>query len=163
MATNGKRNRKAGHGFEITTTKKYRRFFHDVVTTRSCNRARDNQGIDICSQDEEKNGRLPFDVSCKSYSTASIPYVKILSKIPPGRIKVLHHRYTKKAKDGVNFVTQGEYVIMEETGYDQFLQHVYAIQVLRDLAPDAIKVLENTFGLKLLNFTHQLPKDDSTH
>lgn len=156
--TNGKRNREAGHNFEREGAKNYSKYFHDVVTTRSCNRARDGDGIDLCSLNELENGRLPLDISYKSYAKAGIPYVKILSKIPPGRIKVLHHRYTKKSKTGTNFITQGEYVIMEEPGYNVFLQHVYAIQILRELAPEAVKVLENMYGLKLLNFTHQLPK-----
>jgi len=176
MVTNGKRNKWAGSNHERDEVKRYRKYFHDVETTRLCNRDRDGQGIDLCSADEDQNGRLPFDVSCKCSVTASLPHVPLFIKmrtkyvrgkngklkaviVPDDRIKIIHHRHTVKSEEG-KFMTKGEYVIMESDGYEQFLQHVYAVQVLRELAPDAVKVLENLYGLKLLNFTHQLPKTD---
>lgn len=168
-----KRNKTAGSNHERDEVKRYRKYFHDVETTRLCNRARDNQGIDLCSENEEKNGRLPLDISCKSSIRPSVSYPTLFRKMAPGRIKVIHHRHTKKpelvkvkgggTRPGKNFVTKGEYVIMESEGYEQFLQHVYAVQVLRALAPAAVKVLEDLYGLNLLNFTHQLPKTDGNN
>lgn len=176
------RNKWAGSNHERDEVRRYRKYFHDVETTRLCNRARDGQGIDLCSQDEGNNGRLPFDISCKCTVSGSLPHVKLFVKmrtimrkgkdgkpksvvVDDDRIKIIHHRHTRKSEEG-RFITKGEYVVMESDGYELFLQHVYAIQVLRELSPEAVAVLENTYGLKLLNFTHQLPKtqqNDSTH
>lgn len=153
------RNKTAGSNHERDEVKRYRKYFHDVATTRSCNRARDNQGIDLCSENEEKHGRLPLDISCKSSARPSLSYPTLFRKLSPGRIKVLHHRFTKKSEGG-KFMVKGEYVIMESEGYEQFLQHVYAIQIIRNMNPEVVKFLEDVCGLKLLNFTHQLPKEE---
>lgn len=165
MATNGKRNRSAGHNFEKDEVKRHSRFFKNIATTRACNRSRDACGIDICTQDELRDGRLPIDISCKSSTTASIPYIKYLEKMATthDRIGVVLHRHTVKpaidkrtGKPGVNFVTKGEYAIMHREDYEKLLEHVYAIQVLQKKMPELIAELEKNYGLNLLNVHDQI-------
>lgn len=164
MATNGKRNRSAGHQFEKDEVKRHSKYFKNLATTRACNRSRDACGIDVCIEDESKDGRLPIDISCKSSTSASIPYIKYLEKMgSEGRIGVVLHRRTQRPefntrtkKPGVNFVTKGEYAIMERSSYEQFLQHVYAIQVLRKKLPEVIAELEKNYDLTLLDVPKQI-------
>lgn len=156
MATNGKRNRSAGHNFEKDEVKRHSKYFTNIGTTRLYNRSRDACGIDICSADELIHGRLPLDISCKSSTSASVPYIKFLEKMntPPDRIGVVLHRRTQKAT--TNFITKGEYAIMTLSDYEKFLQHMYAIQILRQKLPEVIAELEKNYGLNLLNVPQQI-------
>lgn len=112
MATNGKRNRSAGHGFELECVNALRKIgFEHVVTSRAESRSRDNQGIDLVNREEGTNGRLPYNVQCKSY-TGKIAYQKVLSTIPkiPNVINVLLHRQTEKAAK--NFIVRDKFAIL---------------------------------------------------
>jgi hypothetical protein len=79
------------------------------------------------------------------------------------RIGVVLHRRTKKPAinrktglPGVNFVAKGEYAIMNREGYEVFLQHIYAIQKLRQINPLLIETLEKDLGFKLLDIVKQV-------
>lgn len=165
MATNGKRNREAGHQYEKDEVREHSRYFLDLATTRACNRFRDSCGIDIARKNEEQLGRLPLDISCKSATVASVPYIKYLEKMDsdPSRIPVVLHRRTKRPaivkrtkKPGVNFITQGEYALTTRKGYERFLQHVYAVQLLRIKNPGLIEALEKEYNLELLAIQKQI-------
>lgn len=111
--TNGKRNKNAGHSWERESAEEFREIgFDHVVTSRSESRGRDAQKIDLMNKDELVNGRLPYDVQCKSLSKAC-PYPKFLSEIEKteGVIPVVVHKQTKLNAAG-RFMTQGKYAIM---------------------------------------------------
>jgi Restriction endonuclease len=110
--TNGKRNRSAGHSFELECVNKLREIgFKHVVTCRAESRSRDNQGIDIINKDEGTHGRLPYNVQCKSY-TGKIAYQKVLGIIPkvPEIINVIMHRQTEKTEK--RFVVRDKFAIL---------------------------------------------------
>lgn len=148
------RNKRAGSNHEREEVNRYGRYFHNVASTRSCNQHRDGCGIDICNQDEATFGRLPIEVSCKT-SVSSIPFQKLLHEMDGEGIRVVHFKKTQKSKEGV-FIAKGEYAIMYREGYEQFLQHVYVIQVLRNTHPELIHALEKKFDLQLLNVPQQV-------
>jgi hypothetical protein len=150
------RNKRAGSNHERDEVTAHKRYFKDVATTRLCNRSRDNCGIDICNQDEFLHGRLPIDISCKS--AVLIPaFPKLLDEMgsPEGNIKVILYRRTRKSEGG-KFMVKGEYAITDRAGYEQFLQHVYAIQILRKKLPEIIAELEKNYDLNLLNIPQQV-------
>lgn len=108
----GKRNRQAGHNFELEIAREFRELgFPHVVTTRSESRSRDDQKIDLMNKDEAKNGRFPFNVQVKN-STVHLRYAKILSELPstPGVINVVIHKQTEKVNE--RFLPKGKYAIL---------------------------------------------------
>lgn len=106
----GKRNRNAGHKWERDCKKNFINIgFSHVVTTRSESRSRDAKKIDLMNKEEGLNGVLPFAVQCKSYSQ-KVDYYELLKEMDSEEIKVILHKFTKKAKK--KFVTKGEYAIM---------------------------------------------------
>jgi hypothetical protein len=139
MPTNGKRNRNAGHAWERENVDSFRTFFPDVATSRSCNRARDAQKVDLAYGDEHKLGRFPYNVQSKNY-TKSLLYPKLLSEMPQedGIINVVLHKQTAKSATG-RFVVKGKYAIMN---YDDFFKLVAfrkafdLLQTVVDFVPD---------------------------
>lgn len=64
-----KRNVSAGHDYERACRDIFRNIgFPHVTTSRAESRNRDNQKIDLINKDEEKNGRLPYNIQCKTLS-----------------------------------------------------------------------------------------------
>lgn len=112
--TNGSRNRSVGHSFELVTAKQLRLIYPEIASTRSCNRARDNEGIDLCNKDEYRHGRLPLNIQCKSV-TGPVKYLDLMTSMPKEHkiINVVMHRYTKKTvtKAGDRFNVVGEFAI----------------------------------------------------
>src|SRR4051812_22493755 len=162
MATNGKRNRSAGHNYERDEVIAHRKYFKFVATTRSCNRDRDNKGIDLANPNEIEVGRFPIDASLKTSYQSRIDYAKLLDEMEssPNRIKAIFHRRTRKS-DGGKFMVKGEYVVLERKGYEVFLQHLFAIQLMKEEYPEFFNVLTNLYGLNLLDFINQLhPRND---
>lgn len=149
-----RRNKQAGSEHEREEMNRYKRYFHDVVTTRFANQSRDGDGIDLCNEREDKFGRLPIEASCKT-SVGSIPYIAILKGLEAPGIKVVHFKKMGKSEEG-KFMPKGEYAIMYRQGYEQFLQHVYAIQLLRLRQPELIQKLEEEFHLQLLDVPQQI-------
>ena len=110
--TNGKRNRRAGHNWELKLADIFRKLgFPYVVTTRSESRSRDNQKIDLINKDEFENGRLPYNVQAKCTVT-HLPYGALLSELPKTNkvINVILHKQVEKIKD--RFVPRGHYAIL---------------------------------------------------
>jgi hypothetical protein len=150
-----KRNKRAGSDHEREEMNRYGRYFHDLATSRYTNQHRDGCGIDLCNKNELKHGRFPIEVSCKT-AVKSVPFQGILASMQGDGIRVLHFKRTAKPEGGSNFMTQGEYVIMYREGYEQFLQHMYAVQLLRNTHPELITALEKKFDLQLLNVPQQV-------
>lgn len=114
MSTPGKRNRAAGHNWERECVKLLKNIgFPHVVTSRSENKKRDADKIDLMNTDELENGLLPYSVQCKTLSTTA-PYPKLLSEMKSlkGAMKVVFHKQTKKSEKG-KFVETGRYAIVE--------------------------------------------------
>jgi hypothetical protein len=108
----GKRNRAAGHKFERECVKLLREIgFTDVVSSRSANRARDAQKIDLVNQDEIKSGRLPWAIQCKNVK-GHLKYAPVLAEMPDETniTKVVFHNQTEKVKD--RFVTKNQFAIL---------------------------------------------------
>lgn len=112
-----KRNITAGSNYELDTRDKYRALgFPHVVSTRSENKTRDKQKIDLINTDEWMHGRFPYNVQCKNvsqhieYHSIFVGYPKyvkpkrlngeaIETEVPgmpliPGIINVIHHKFT---------------------------------------------------------------------
>lgn len=152
--TNGKRNRKAGHTYELEEVSLHKNHFPVIGTTRQFNRSRDADGIDICMQDEAAYGRLILDISCKS--ACVIPnYPKLFSKIPTGdgRIKVVLHQYTRRGggtiKPRMDIV--GRYATLERAGYEKLLECAIAINHIRHRYPEMIDRLEQLMNTTFIS------------
>jgi len=110
--TNGKRNRQAGHRFELFCVNAFKQAgFNDVVSSRSSNRSRDAQKIDLVNRDEINSGRLPWAVQCKNVA-GTLKYPAVLAELPnePGITKVILHNQTQKV--GNRFITRDRFAIM---------------------------------------------------
>lgn len=112
MPTNGRRNRSAGHNFELQCAKQFREIgYPDVVTSRSSNRNRDSLKIDLVNRDEVKSGRLSWAVQCKNVK-GHVKYDQLLEEMPDeeGIKKVVLHKSTRRI--GTRFIEQGKYAIL---------------------------------------------------
>ena len=103
------RNRRAGHDYERAVVRELKGLgFDDVLTARSESRNKDNKGIDVFGES------FPFYIQCKA--TKDKPnYPKIISEIKQADNEkpiVLFHKFVEKSKK--NFITKGEYAIMEK-------------------------------------------------
>lgn len=116
--TNGKRNRNAGHSWELENVKSFKSMYPEVATSRSCNRHRDAMKVDLAYADEYKHGRFPYNVQSKNYSKA-LAYMKLLSEMPQedGIINVILHKQT--ANSNGRFMTKGKYAILS---YEDFFR-----------------------------------------
>ena len=133
--TNGARNRSAGHAFELVAAKLIEPMFPHVASTRSCNRSRDNEGIDLCNRDELKQGRLPYNIQCKSMASG-VSYMTLLNALPKdkGVVNVVFHRYTKgvENKSGKkNFFIQGEFAMTRMVDFVELMKDREALKQLR--------------------------------
>ena len=103
------RNRTAGHNFERYCVQKMRdSCYQNVVTSRSESKSRDDSGIDLMNKDEVENGKLEYNIQCKT-TAKNVNYSKLMNEMPEG-INVILHRKTKKAK--TKFITEGEFAII---------------------------------------------------
>ena len=114
------RNREAGHKWERDCAKKIRDIGHENVrTSRECSRLRDSKKVDLCNADEDKFGRLPYNIQCKSLNSIA-PYSKLLEELKEHNgdslVNVVFHRMTKKTPNGV-FRVCGEYAILNLTDF----------------------------------------------
>lgn len=111
--TNGKRNRSAGHSFELAVVKHMKEHgFPHVVTSRSESRSRDNEGTDLINSKESINGRLPYNIQCKNVCSP-LKYPPILAGMhkTPGVTNVIFHKCTKRS--ATNFIPVGNYAILD--------------------------------------------------
>lgn len=120
---NGKRNRRAGHGWERQLAELFREIgFPHVVTSRSESRSRDAQKVDLINKDELINGRFPFNVQAKT-TTNHVKYAKLLDEMPiiEGVTNIVIHKQTQKT--GTRFLPIGEFVIMKLSDFKQLIIH----------------------------------------
>ena len=108
----GKRNRQAGHKFELDVRNMLiEAGYPHVVSSRSASRLRDAQKIDLVNADEFTQGRLPFNIQCKN-TCGGVNYHKLLDELPKdGQMNVIAHNRTVKTAGG-KFVTKGQYAIL---------------------------------------------------
>lgn len=151
MATNGTRNRNAGHSWELENVADFKPLYPQVATSRSCNRTRDAQKVDLAYADEFKYGRFPYNVQSKNYST-SLPYMKLLSEMPKedGILNVVLHKQTAKSETAGRFMTKGKYAIMAYEDFFRLVKYRKAYEKLLeyvDFVPDKErKELERTLA-----------------
>lgn len=123
MATNGKRNRTAGHNFERELAEFFRGLgFSHVVTARSESKSRDDDKIDLMNTQEGKNGRFVFNVQAKN-TTGHVKYAKLLAEMPneDGVINIVMHKQTEKNSSG-RFIQKGKYVIMSVEDFEKMIK-----------------------------------------
>lgn len=127
--TNGKRNKAAGHGFERQVVKDLKAIgFPNVCTSRLASRLRDSQKIDVVNEDEDKYGRLPYNIQCKNLAKLA-DYPKLLDELPQdtSHINVVFHKKTKKTTAGV-FRTQGEYAILKLDDFYSMMKKIVELE-----------------------------------
>jgi hypothetical protein len=112
---NGARNRRAGHAFELVSAKQLVSVFPHIASSRSCNRKRDDAGVDLVNSDEYENGRLPYNFQCKSQAQG-VNYHSLLKSMPKesGIMNVVFHRFTEKKEtmSGDVFIIKGEFGLL---------------------------------------------------
>lgn len=134
MAT---RNRSAGHKYECDVVNCLRTIgFPYVVSSRSENRNRDGDKVDICNRNEFDNGRLKYDIQCKTTS-GTLAYITVLKQIVSdcGRIPVVLHRTTRKSASG-KFMVKGEYAFLHQR---DFLQLISELEFLKQRLDTLVK------------------------
>lgn len=112
MPTNGKRNRAAGHKFELDCVKAFKDAgFDDCVSSRSSNRNRDALKIDLVNRDEIASGRMPWAIQCKNVK-GHIKYASVISELPIEQdvTRVVLHNQTEKVNN--RFITRDRFAIM---------------------------------------------------
>lgn len=127
--TNGKRNKTAGSNYERETVKRLKEIgFHGVGTSRNNSRTRDAAKIDIVNCDEDKDGRLPYNIQNKTLAKPA-PYGKLLDEMPQdGRaINVIFHKQTKKNNAG-RFMKVGEYAIMKLDDFYDIMKKILELE-----------------------------------
>lgn len=132
--SSGKRNRAAGHAYELRVVKVFQKIYPHVRTSRSVSRTRDAQKVDLAHVDEHVNGRFPYNVQCKSV-TGGVVYPKLLKQMPvePGIMNVIFHKYTSKTEfktGGSNFRTVGEFAICRAVDFMELIRHKEAYRIL---------------------------------
>lgn len=114
------RNRRVGHDKERKAAKAFREIgYHDVKTSRSCNRARDDEKVDLCNHNEAKYGRLPYNVQCK-HTKSHLNLAEELAKMPQGdEINVIFYTKTTPKKRGSKtiFVVEGNFAVLAEEDF----------------------------------------------
>lgn len=112
------RNRTAGHNWEryCLNVLKVIPYFKNLVTSRSESKRRDDRGIDLMNQDEADNGRIIFDIQCKT-TCNSINYNKLIKELGTDRVPLVLHRKTEKK--GKVFRKEDDYAILR---FDDFLE-----------------------------------------
>lgn len=111
-------NRTAGHNYERETAKEFRELgFCACSTSRLESRSRDNDKVDLCNKDESINGRLPYNIQCKTL-LGRADYITLLNEMPSDgiEINVVLHKATKKSKAGL-FRSVGQYALMNKSDF----------------------------------------------
>jgi len=133
----GTRNKTAGSNWELEVIKRLKEIgFPHVVSTRAENRNLDAAKVDIMNSNERENGRLPFDIQCKT--TASTFNYQTFFADPVNKADVILHRQTRKSKK--NFIKTGEYAISKA---DLFFSMVKRI---KDLENQLSRVLKERYA-----------------
>jgi len=117
------RNRSAGHTWErlCINLLKTISYFKNIVSSRSESVNRDAQKVDIMNKDEDENGRLLFDIQCKT-TCNSVNYHKIMSEMVIKKIPLILHRKTKK--QGKSFYKEEDYAILKMEDFIRLLKQI---------------------------------------
>jgi hypothetical protein len=130
------RNRTAGNSFELEIVNAFKKagYLH-AVSSRSENRTRDAEKVDIVNHNEFKNGRLEYNIQCKNVS-GPIPYQKLLEEIEELKdiTNVVIHKKTERVNN--KFMPRGKYAFLY---LKDFLMMVETIKTQEN----KIKQLEN--------------------
>ena len=116
-------NRDRGHNYERETIDNYKKIgYPHTVSSRSENRTRDGEKVDLCNHNELKNGRLPFNVQCKTTS-GNLAYEKVLGEIEliEGIINVVLNKKTKKSEKG-RFICKERYAFLYEIDFFKLIE-----------------------------------------
>lgn len=117
------RNRIAGHNWERECKNLLKKFFPDIVTTRSESRNRDNEKIDLMNKNESVSGVLPFEFQCKNTCT-KLDYNSLISEMPGRNTPCIFHKYTEKSKSG-KFIEKGRFAILPMDEFIKILEKIY--------------------------------------
>lgn len=125
----GKRNRAAGHSWELVVVKKLKTIgYPEVATSRAVSKLRDAQKVDICNKDESVYGRLPYNIQAKTYAS-SIAYAKLLASMPQGKeINVIFLKQT--ALDKKRFMETGTYAILPLDDFYKMMEQITVLQAI---------------------------------
>jgi len=126
--SNGPRNRAAGHGYERSVVKLFHGIgYPNVITSRSGNRFRDGQKVDLVHNDEVKHGRFPYNVQCKC-TAKNLAYSTLLAQLPdePGVINVIFNKQTKKSKIAGKFMHTDSFAILYEADFMKLIGELEA-------------------------------------
>lgn len=117
------RNRTAGHSWERTCINILKKipYFKNSVSTRSESRNRDNDKIDIMNKNEDENGRLIFDIQCKT-TCNTLNYSKVIESMNIKKMPLIFHRQTEKK--GKTFYKKEDYIIMKMDDFIEILKLV---------------------------------------
>jgi hypothetical protein len=102
--------------------------FPKLACTREVNRAADARKLDITTTVKEDEGRFPYNIQAKSYST-KVDYPTLLEEVKTNNkkgIPVVFHKFTKKAEK--KFINKGEFAILY---LDDFIDMMFQIQELK--------------------------------
>lgn len=126
----GKRNRAAGHNWELVVVKKLKLIgYPEVATSRAVSKLRDAQKVDICNTDESLYGRLPYNIQAKTYSS-SVGYAKLLASMPKGKeINVVFLKQT--ALDKKRFLETGTYAILSLDDFYKMMEQITVLQGIK--------------------------------
>lgn len=151
------RNRNAGHAYELECVENFKLAgYPDVVTSRSENRARDAEKVDIVNHDELKTGRLPFNVQCKT-TVSTLSYEKYLNEIEliEGITNVVLHKKTKKSEKG-RFIAKQRYAFMHEQDFftlvkerNMYKEGYELLKTFATLTPSEQEVMAKSLADKL--------------
>lgn len=129
-------NRTAGHGYELEVVTLLRESgcFPHIATSRSQNRQRDGEKVDLVNCNEQINGRLEYNFQCKN-SQDRINYHQLLEDMPQldGIINVVLHKYTRKSGKSGRFVTQGRYAVLKQEDFLQLIKFRKGYELLREV------------------------------
>jgi len=117
------RNLTAGHNYERETIDNFKKVGYPyTVSSRSENRTRDGEKVDLCNHNELKNGRLPFNVQCKTTS-GNLAYEKVLGEIEliEGITNVVLNKKTKKSEKG-RFICKERFAFLYERDFFQLIE-----------------------------------------
>jgi hypothetical protein len=112
--------RNKGHRYELQIVKELEEVGYDKLSsTRAESRNLDNAGVDITSTIESEK-KLDFHPQCKSLSTR-VAYELLFGTFRLKLPLVIFHKFTKKANK--NFISQGEYVILQKDYFYKLLKN----------------------------------------
>lgn len=142
------RNRTAGHNYERETIDNFKKVgYPHTVSSRSENRTRDGEKVDLCNHNELKNGRLPFNVQCKTtcgklskkqvLGESNLAYEKVLGEIEliEGITNVVLNKKTKKSEKG-RFIPKERYAFLYEIDFFKLIEERNKFQKAYEILVD---------------------------